>query len=510
MKPVYGAFNDWGYLVIQFLLNNTPITMEHCVSNISLLDWLRTEASKVGTKEGCATGDCGACTVLVGAPEAPHVTDSPWRYKSVNSCLMSLANIHGKHIVTIEAVTPLANPSLEQLHPVQRAMVECHGSQCGFCTPGFIMSMLALYLSHEQYPGDKATIHALGGNLCRCTGYRPILEAARRAFEYPRVGHDWQALTNEFVRSLSSCSDIPSISAQEKTFYVPQTIEQLLTLKAKYPAATLVAGGTDISLEFSQQLTQPEILISTTQVASLSELTITKATLHIGAACCYSDLLEPLCNDYPEARELFERLGATQVRNTGTLGGSLGNASPIGDPAPLLIALKATMELQSVNGKREIPVEDFFTGYRQTVLKDDEVICQINIPRRSDNTKLACYKISKRFEDDISTVCLVAAIGHNNNIITECSIAAGGMAAIPKRASQAEQSLIGKALTTESFIAASAVIEQDFTPLSDVRASAQYRMLSTQNLLKRMGHELCRESIDITEINSVRVEHAAL
>lgn len=489
--------------MIQFLLNETPQAVENCSPNMTVLEWLRTKMRQTGTKEGCATGDCGACTLLVGEEHS----DGQWHYKTMNSCLLLVGNAHGKHIITVEAVTRGMHLTPEELHPVQRAMVECHGSQCGFCTPGFIMSLLALYINHEQYPGQKAVIHALGGNLCRCTGYSPILKAAEKAYEYERSQEPWSAMAKAFKQTLNqqSTSNTPSLINGQSNFLLPQSLDQLLTLKANHPEAHIVAGATDLAIEIGQQLLSPKTMISVTQTPELTEVIETGSQFTIGAAAPYEKFVGQLCEHYPETAELFERLGSTQVRNGGTLGGSLGNASPIGDPAPMLIALGASIELQSLEGARTLNVEDFFIGYRETVLAENEVITKVIIPKRSANLTLACHKVTKRFEDDISTVCLAIAIEHKNHVITSVRLAMGGMAAVPKRASQMEQQLRGAKFEAQSFTTAGEYVSQDFQPLTDVRASEDYRLKVTRNLMQRVGLEFCQQIP-----TSLRIAHASL
>lgn len=501
--------------MIHFLLNDQTIKVTQEAPSLSILDWLRTKAGITSTKEGCATGDCGACTLLVGSEVVDINNNKTWHYKTVNSCLMLLGNAHGKHIITPDALSPKTTSSIEDLHPVQRAMVEMHGSQCGFCTPGFIMSLLALYINNVTYPGKKAVIHALSGNLCRCTGYSPILKAAEKCYEYPRKQEAWSTLAINYKKQQPTLSnDIPCLEQQGASFYVPQNLTDLLTLKQQFPQGKLIAGATDLSIELSQDLLEVETFISVAQVDDLCSFEETDTSFIIGAALAYSEFTEPLCSHYPEASELFNRIGSVQVRNTGTLGGSLANASPIGDPAPFLIALNSLLIIESDKGSRSIAVEDLFTGYRKTSLKENEVIRSIIIPKRKPSNKFACHKISKRFEDDISTVCLVVSMEVEDNIITSARCAMGGMAATPARAKNVEQFLSASNFTVATFIAASQCIDQDFKPMSDVRASSFYRTTVAKNLFSRIGYELCQPSMTIAQVplnseTATRINHAA-
>lgn len=487
--------------MIQFLLNDEMIELKSFAPSLSVLAWLRTNMGKVGSKEGCASGDCGACTVVVG-----DLVDGKWHYKSINACLTLLGNCHGKHLITVEALTTKINPDIEDLHPVQRAMVEYHGSQCGFCTPGFIMSLFVLYMNYSTYPGKDIVIQALGGNLCRCTGYQPILKAAEHCFQYENdpeknIAHEDHRFTKQvkvLTESLQTSlvtNQIPCIENDGQHFYLPQNLAQLCELKTAYPQAKFVAGATDLSVEFSQQLTYQEQLISVRYCPELMQFKNNESGLRIGAALPYSEFVESFCEIYPEAHELFDRLGSLQVRNAGSLGGSIANASPIGDPAPLLIALNANLELQSSRGNRIIALEDFFIGYRQTQLAEDEVIVTIHVPKREATLKLSCHKISKRIEDDISAVCLVLAYQYDDEKMEQVRCAMGGMAATPALAKHVAKSLNGKTLTLENMQLAAEQIDVDFQPLSDVRASSAYRIQVSKNLFSRIWYQT-QESIN--------------
>ncbi len=475
-----------------FLFNHEVIQTSDHALNTSALDWLRTTKGRTGTKEGCASGDCGACTVLIGSLQGRQVT-----YRSANACLLPMNALGGKHLLTIEALN-----QQDDLHPVQQAMLDCHGTQCGFCTPGFIMSLYALYLNHTTYPGRDTVLEALSGNLCRCTGYRPILDAAKKAFSYPRLAHHTPSDVTAELQKLTS----------EETTYLPQqanfsptTLATFFDVLEKQPDARIFSGATDFYLEATQQLTTPKQTIYLGNIHELTQLEATGNNIEIGAAVSYSAFLPLLLAHYPEASEVFSRLGSEQIRNQGTLGGSLGNASPIGDPAPFLLAVNASLRLASKKGNRLISIRDFFKGYKTTVLDAGEIIQSIIIPPKPKNTELFFYKLSKRYEDDISAVCMALLITISNGRIKNVSTGFGGMAATPKSAPHLEAALTGRTLTEETVLQAVKTLDNDFTPMSDSRASQQYRQQAAKNLVMRAFYASSESTLSGA---AVRIHHA--
>lgn len=464
--------------MIEFYLNGRAELLEGVDPNLSILEWLRTRKRLTGTKEGCASGDCGACTVLLGTPEK----DGQPHYQSINSCIALVGSLHGRHLVTVDALRD------EPAHPVQTAMVECHGSQCGFCTPGFIMSMVGLHreVTVEGRDCDQARlIEALAGNLCRCTGYRPIIEAGRQSIIDDSAAWEGDAL---FVNAAQAPAEAQSVSlnhASGRTFHAPVSLAELRELLAENPEARLMAGTTDLALEITQQLLDVPHLVAVERVPELQRLSRTEAVLEIGAAVTYTRAADLLVGDWPAFGPLLDRLASLQIRNRGTLGGNIANASPIGDMPPPLLALGAELVLDSAKGERRMALDDFFLGYRKTALRPQEFIRSVQIPTPTQDDRLFIYKVSKRLDDDISAVLGAFWFRFAGNQIVDCRLAYGGMAATPKRALSAEAALRGRAFDDAAVSAAINALAQDFTPLSDARASADYRSQIAGNLLRR-------------------------
>ncbi|WP_067215420.1 xanthine dehydrogenase small subunit [Marinomonas gallaica] len=461
--------------MIRFLLNDQDINEENCAPDTTVLEYLRTKVEQRGTKEGCASGDCGACTVVLA-----EATNGQLRYQTVNSCITLLGSLHGKQLLTVEHLKEQG-----ALHPVQQAMVDLHGSQCGFCTPGFIMSLFALYKNCDQ-PTRADVENALAGNLCRCTGYRPIIDAALSLAGKGASDIFTKSEASTYLRLTGILKQHPSgfIEHGTRRFLIPTNDDELLAQLQRFPDAKLVAGGTDLSLSITQQLQQPETLIYSGRVQELMQIEESASTLKIGAAVTYSAMQSSLHKYFISFADMLERLGSLQVRNQGTLGGNVANASPIGDTPPVLLALDATIHVRSPNGRETFPINTFFTGYRQTKLPASGFIESIEIPLQPE-CQLYVYKISKRLDDDISAVCAAFSIALKDGKVNDVRLGFGGMAATPARALKAEQALIGQSFTEQGILAAQKALAEDFSPIDDVRASGAYRLKVAQNLLLR-------------------------
>ena len=442
----------------------------------TVLNWLREDARCTGTKEGCAEGDCGACTVVVGELDAQGALV----LKPVNACIQFLATLDGKALFAVEDVAaPCGVP-----HPVQAAMVACHGSQCGFCTPGFVMSLWACYERHQAAgtrPTRQQLADDLAGNLCRCTGYRPILDAGQQMFEAPAV-----LLAREPVRAALQALLADAPLSVEGVFHAPRTLADFAALRAAKPQARVLAGSTDIGLWVNKQFRDLGELIYIGNVAALQTVVLDDSTLTIGAAATLEAAWSALATEWPSLREVGLRFAALPVRSVGTLGGNVANGSPIGDSAPVLIALGARVVLRRGDVVRSLPLEDFYLAYMRNALQPGEFVQALEVPRRAGRAQqVRGYKISKRFDSDISAVCMGLSLELDGEQIAAVRIACGGMAGTVQRARQTEAALLGPAWSEATLQAAQAALARDFTPLSDMRASAAYRLQVAQNLLRR-------------------------
>ncbi len=469
---------------IRFLFGDDECAIRNPEPTLTVLEWLRRDMRACGTKEGCAEGDCGACTVVLGAAAGEGMC-----YRAVNACILFLPALDGKQLLTVEH---LRAPD-GALHPVQQAMVAHHGAQCGFCTPGFVMSLFALYHGGDG-GGRTAANDALAGNLCRCTGYRPILDAARAACAGPPADRfvASAAATAARLRGLASATMLAAEHDGQR-FLAPRNAAELAEALAAHPRATLLAGGTDVGLWVTKQHRRLDTVIAVEHVVELSEIAECDGVLAIGAGVTYGDAFAALVRHWPSLGPLLRRLGSRQIRNRGTLGGNVANASPIGDTPPALIALDATLVLRGSGGERRIAAADFFRGYRQTALTDGEFLARIEIPVPKAGEIFATYKVAKRMDQDISAVCGAFRLRLHHGHVADIRIAFGGMAAVPKRAVAAEQALDGRIWNRASIDPALNALDIDLNPITDMRASARYRRLVARNLLLRFLLETAPE-----------------
>jgi xanthine dehydrogenase small subunit len=474
---------------IRFLRRGQPVTLRNVPPQRTLLEVLREDLACTGTKEGCGEGDCGACTVVLGERDAA----GQLQLRAINSCIRLAHSVDGLALWTVEDLVadPLIGVGPGQLHPVQQALVQAHASQCGFCTPGFVMSLFALY--ERSAPGQRLTREqaqqALSGNLCRCTGYRPILEAATEMTALPAVRLD-RAAVCEGLRQISPQA------AEDGAYLQPLGLAQLLRLRKRYPQAQVVAGCTDVGLWVTKGHQEFAQVLDLSRVAELRRVRTLGPVMRIGAAVTLQEAYDALCQSWPQLEPFAARFAGLPVRNSGTLGGNVANGSPIGDSMPLLIALRARVVLASVRGERQMPVEDFYTGYRKNKLAADELLAYVDVPLlpAAPGRWLRAYKISKRYDDDISALCLALALRLQGGRVAEISIGVGGVAATPVRARMTEAALRDQPWSRQTLEQAIKTLREEFEPISDMRASAAYRRQVLGNLLERLwlqtqGHD---------------------
>ena len=461
---------------LSFLRRGQPVTLRHVAPERTLLEVLREDLHCTGTKEGCGEGDCGACTVVLG-----EARDGQMEYRSINSCIRLAHSVDGLAVWTVEDIA--ADDGTP--HPAQEAMVQCHGSQCGFCTPGFVMSLFGMYQNRvcqgETITRDVAQ-EDLSGNLCRCTGYRPILDAAQQMAALPAARVDEAAVLAQLAQIQPG--------AASGSYLMPRRLDELLRQRAQHPDAQVVAGCTDVGLWVTKMHQQYPRVLDVTAAEELRRLDRTAAGLSIGAAVRLSDAYAALEADRPQLHSFAARFAGLPVRNSGTLGGNVANGSPIGDSMPLLIALRAQVVLAAWRDgqvtERTLPLEALYTGYRKNVMAPDELLVRIEVPAPTAHEYSRAYKISKRFDDDISAVCLVVNLELDGGVVKAASIGAGGVAATPVRAKQTEAALAGQPWTEATVKSAMDTLRAEFQPISDMRASAGYRRTVLGNLLWRL------------------------
>ena len=457
---------------VKFLLNDKIAEIDSPDPNKTILDYIRKDLKKTGTKEGCAEGGCGACTVVVG-----ELVSGEIKYRAINSCISFVPSLNGKQLLIVEDLVSKDG----KLHPVQDAMVKFHGSQCGFCTPGFVMSLFSMFKNHKSYETELIK-DFISGNLCRCTGYRPIIDAAKSLNKVEQKDK-FSKNKSKVIKLLKKIN--PNnifINSEGKKFFSPKTIKDLKSIIKKNSNLNFLAGGTDLSLKVTKERKEISCIVNLKQIRELDFIRINQNYIEVGAVTSLIKFENEIKKYYPDFYTVLKRYGSIQIRNVGTIGGNIATASPIGDTLPILLSLNAEVVIEGFTKRKLIPINKFFIGYRKTKLKKNEFIRSIKIPLFKKNIFKA-FKISKRFDDDISSICGSFNFEINNNKIKQVFIAYGGMAEVPKRAKACEEILKGKPLKIDTFIKAKDYLEKDFEPIGDMRASKEYRLEVAKNLL---------------------------
>ncbi len=471
---------------ITFLLDGKPVSLDlnenpYVTPTMTVLQYLRSLPDHKGTKEGCAEGDCGACTVVLGEVSL----EGTMRYKSVDSCLVFVPMLSGKQLITVESL----KKDTGELHPVQQAMVDEHGSQCGYCTPGFVMSLFSLYKNTAK-PSREQIEDSLTGNLCRCTGYKPIVQAAATACIHD--GIDQFSRNEPFtVKQLQGISKgTIHIQTKVQCYVKPASLGEAVVLKHQYPDALVISGATDVALRVTKRHELLKQIIDLSDVPELKEWSETGTELTVGAGLSLNEVAEKTKRDFPALYNILSVFGSQQIRNLATLGGNLGTASPIGDTLPVLMAYNAQIMLEGINGHRVVPLNSYIIGYRKTVRKPDELITGVVIPKVMNGAIVKSYKVSKRRDLDISTVSGGFRLELASGVVHSIILAYGGMAERTKRAATAEQFLLGKQWSRENIEAAMPLIDQEFTPITDARSGAEFRKVAARNLLLKFYSEI--------------------
>jgi len=469
---------------ISFIHEDQVVEIKNPDPNETLLNYIRTTLKKTGTKEGCAEGGCGACTVVLG-----ELKNNDVNYIAINSCITLLPTLQGKQLIIVEDLISKDG----SLHPVQEAMVSCHGSQCGFCTPGFVMALFSMFKKNLKFKDDLIK-DSIAGNLCRCTGYKPIVKAAKSLKNKNKVDQFNQNIKNtiKLLKKISNKSI--TIYKKDKRYFAPRYIQELKQILKKNINANFLSGGTDLSLGITKEKKDISPIIYMNSIRELNYIKNNKKYIEVGASTPLIDLEHYIKKFYPDFTKILKRYGSPQIRNVGTVAGNIATASPIGDCLPLLLSLNAQVILQDLKKTKILFLDNFFINYRKTKLKKGQFIHSIRIPLFEKNIFKA-YKVSKRFDDDISSVCAAFNLELVKNKIESVRIAYGGMAEIPKRAISCEKILLNSLINDETINKAQKALEEDFKPISDMRASGLYRMEVAKNLLEKCCIEIKKKKL---------------
>ena len=469
--------------IVKFIYKNKIVEINNPDSNETILNYVRTKLKKTGTKEGCAEGGCGACTVVLGELIENNIT-----YKAINSCIAFVPSLEGKQLILVEDLI-----SKDELHPVQKAMVNYHGSQCGFCTPGFVMSLFAMYKNYSSYKEDIIK-DSIQGNLCRCTGYRPIIDAAKSLNKENKFDHfsKNKKITLSLLRKIKQRNI--AIINDNKKYFAPKSVNELKNILRQEPNSKLISGGTDVSLIVTKERKDLNSLIYMNSINELNYIKENNSYIEVGATTPLINFESFVKKYFPDFSQILKRYGSVQIRNICTIAGNIATASPIGDTLPLLLVLDSQIVIKDKSKTQILPLNGFFIGYRKTKLKKGQFIHSIRIPLLKKNIFKA-YKISKRIDDDISSVCASFNIEINNNKIKKIRIAYGGMSSIPKRAFNCEKILLNSFLSDKTINKAKKLLEKDFKPITDARASKKYRMEVAKNLLEKCFLEVKQKKL---------------